>query len=201
MRIVRFAAVATLMLGSVAATVLPAAPAAAAVNTAEPGPFVDTLADEAFATLRAAGGNRAAARTKFRSLLAQHFAVDAIGDRLISRWRPTITPAQYDAYRAALPSFLIGAYADRLYDYSDADLKVVRAVQQGANAAVQTTVVKPGAQPINAVWTVTKTGGAYKVSNLTVGGINLSLTQKADFDSFVQRRGFDALVAFMKSKG
>lgn len=200
MRSIRLAAAALLLSGTGLA-VLPASPAAAAVNTTDPGAFVDTLADEAFGTLRASGSNRDAARSKFRSLLSQHFAVDAIGDRLISRWRPTITPAQYAAYKAALPSFLIGAYADRLYDYANADLKVVRAVPQGSSAAVLTNVVKPGAQPINAVWTVTKVGADYKVSNLAVAGINLAITQKADFDSFVQRRGFDALVAFMKSKG
>ncbi|MFW2830024.1 MlaC/ttg2D family ABC transporter substrate-binding protein [Sphingomonas sp. ID0503] len=183
------------------ATVLPVTPAAAAVDNSDPGKFVDTLTDEAFGVLRKAGANRNAARTQFRSLLSQHFAIDAIGDRLIRRWRPTITPAQYTAYKAALPNFLIGAYADRLYDYANADLKVIRAVPRGTSAAVQTQVTKPGAQPINAVWTVDKVGGGYKVSNLTVAGINLAVTQQADFDAFVQRKGFDALVAFMKSKG
>jgi phospholipid transport system substrate-binding protein len=32
-----------------------------------------------------------------------------------------------------------------------------------------------------------------------VAGINLSLTQEADFASYIQKNGFDALVAFMKS--
>lgn len=178
-----------------------AAPAAAAVNTAQPGPFIDTLADEAFATIRSAGNDRAASRTKFRQLLSQHFAVDQIGDRLITRWRSKITPQQYAAYKAALPNFLIGAYADRLFDYRTADLKVVRAQPRGTAAAVQTQVIRPGQSPLNAVWTVQNVGGAYKVTNLTVAGINLAVTQQADFDAFVQRRGFDALVAFMKSKG
>ena len=52
-----------------------------------------------------------------------------------------------------------------------------------------------------AIWSVTKTPQGYKVSNLTVAGINLTLTQAADFDAYIQRNGFDKLVAFMKSKG
>lgn len=175
------------------------APAAAAVNTQEPGAFVDTLADEGFTVLRT--GDKAAARNQFRTLLSQYFAVDQIGDRLIRRWKPTISPAQYAAYKAAFPNFIIGMYADRLFDYSRADLKVVRTVPQGTSAAVMTQVVKPGSSPINAVWTVDKIGGGYKVSNLTVAGINLAITQAADFDAYVQRNGFDKLVAFMKSRG
>ncbi|MBV9372044.1 MAG: ABC transporter substrate-binding protein, partial [Alphaproteobacteria bacterium] len=34
----------------------------------------------------------------------------------------------------------------------------------------------------------------------TVSGINLVLTQTADFDAYVQKNGFDKLVAFMKSR-
>ncbi len=176
-----------------------ATPVAAAVNTAEPGAFVDTLSDEGFKVLRT--GNKAAAKVQFRTLLSQYFAVDSIGDRLIRRWRPKITPAQYSAYKAAFPNFIINTYADRLFDYSRADIKVVRTIPQGSSAAVMTQVTKPGASPMNAVWTVDNIGGGYKVSNLTVAGINLAVTQAADFDAYIQRNGFDKLVAFMKSKG
>ena len=175
------------------------APASAAVNNQEPGAFVDTLSDEGFTVLRT--GDKAAAKVQFRTLLSQYFSVDAIGDRLIRRWKPQITPAQYSAYKAAFPNFIIGTYADRLFDYARADVKIVRTVPQGTSAAVMTQVTKPGASPINAVWTVDKIGGGYKVSNLTVAGINLAVTQAADFDAYIQRNGFDKLVAFMKSKG
>lgn len=174
-------------------------PAFAAVNTQDPGPFVDTLADEGFTVLRS--GSKATSRTQFRTLLSQYFAVDQIGDRLIRRWRPKITPAQYAAYKAAFPNFIIGSYSDRLFDYARADLKVVRAVPQGTSAAVMTQVTKPGSSPINAVWTVDRIGGGYKVTNLTVAGVNLAVTQAADFDAYIQRNGFDKLVAFMKARG
>ena len=175
------------------------APAMAAVNDQQPGPFVDTLTDQAFAALRS--GNKTAAKAQFRTLLSQYFAVDTIGDRLIRRWSAKITPAQKAAYKAAFPNFIIGSYADRLFDYANADLKVVRTVPQGASAAVMTQVIKPGAQPITAIWTVDKIGGGYKVSNLTVAGINLAVTQSADFDAYIQKNGFDKLVAFMKARG
>lgn len=174
------------------------APAAAAVNTSDPGQFVKSLAETGFGVLK---GNRASARGQFRSLLARYFAVDDIGDRLIRRWRPKISQAQYAQYKAAFPNFIIGTYADRLYDYADADIKVIRVQNQGNNAAVLTQVTRPGARPVNAIWTLTKTGDGYKVSNLTVGGVNLAVAQEADFNSYIQRHGFDALVDFMKKRG
>jgi phospholipid transport system substrate-binding protein len=175
-----------------------AAPAHAQIDNRDPSRFVQGLSTTGLSALK---GNRAAARGKFRSILAQHFAVDAIGDRLIQRWRRQITPAQYAAYKAAFPNFIIGTYADRLYDYSTADVRVIRAQNQGNSTAVLTQVTKPGARPVNVIWTLARDGGGYKVTNLTVGGVNVAVAQQADFDSYIQRNGFDRLVAFMRSRG
>lgn len=192
-------AAAVLALAAVAAPVAFSAPAAAAINNQDPSAFVSGLAQEGFGALRS--GDRTAAKAKFRTMLAQHFAVDQIGDRLIRRWKPTLKPEQLAAYKAALPNYIIGIYADRLFEYANADLKVIRTQNAANGAAVVTQVTKRGQQPINAIWSVTKTPQGYKVSNLTVAGINLTLTQAADFDAYIQRNGFDKLVAFMKSKG
>lgn len=187
-------------LSGFAAVAVPSAlaPASAQVVTNDPARFVQTLSDTAFGILRT--GDRTVARAKFRAILQQNFAVDTIGDRLIRRWRPQITPAQYAAYKAALPNYLIGTYANSLYDYADCTIKVTRAVPRGTSAAVLSQVTRPGRNAVTAIWQVEQDGSAYKVSNLTVAGINLSLTQTADFDSYVQRNGFDGLVKFMKSR-
>jgi phospholipid transport system substrate-binding protein len=181
-----------------AASSLAAVPAAAEVNNQDPGKFVQSLAATSFGILK---GEKAAARNKFRSLLSQHFAVDAIGDRLIRRWRPKISDSQYKAYKSAFPSFIVGTYADRLYDYANADIKIVRVQNQGNSAAVLTQVARPGARPVTAIWALAKVGGGYKVTNLTVGGVNVAVAQEADFNSYVQRNGFDALVNFMEKRG
>lgn len=184
--------------GTLAASFVLAAPAAAAVDHSDPGRFVQSLAQTGFGTLQ---GDRADARAQFRGLLGQYFAVDEIGDRLIQRWRPTLKPGQYQAYKAAFPAFIVGTYADRLYDYANASIKIVRVQNQGPAAAVLSQVTRPGAQPVTAVWTLERVDGGYKVTNLTVNGVNLSISQRADFDSYVQRNGFDALVAFMRRRG
>jgi phospholipid transport system substrate-binding protein len=188
---------ALLGLAGVAMPALMAPAAAATVDSSDPGRFITSLSGEAFRVLHS--GGKTAARGQFRQLLGQYFAVDEIGDKLIARERPTITPAQYQAYKAALPGFLIGTYADRLYDYADAQVKVLNAVQRGSGAVVQSQVIRPGQSPISALWTVQNIGGGYKVTNLTVSGINLVLTQTADFNSYAQKNGFDGLVKFMQA--
>ncbi|WP_197042123.1 MlaC/ttg2D family ABC transporter substrate-binding protein [Sandarakinorhabdus oryzae] len=186
---------------------LPALPAAAqvgAASAASPGdpaarPFIEKLVGDGFAVLRDKSLSKAASRARFRTMLTQNVALDDIGMRLIRRQKATLTPAQLAAYRAAFPEFVLNAYADRLYDYADAKVQVQRTLGRGAFTEVYTRVTRPGAQPIDTIWQVKSDGGKLLVNNLVVAGVNLSLTQEADFTSYIAKNGFDALVTFMKS--
>ncbi len=199
MKTARILAIAVLVGTSGVAMPIMVAPAAAAtVDNSDPSRFIESLSGEAFRILKT--GSKASARGQFRTLLGQYFAINQIGDKLIARERSQITPAQYQAYQAALPGFLIGTYADRLYDYSDAKVTVTRSVPRGDGAAVVSQVTRPGQSPATAIWSVENQGGGYKITNLTVAGINLVLTQTADFNAYVQKNGFDKLVAFMRSR-
>lgn len=180
-------------------------PALAQEATANPGdpaarPFVEKLIGEGFAVLRDRSLDRAEARARFRAMLVGNFALDDIGMRLIRRQRAAgeVSEAQLAAYRAAFPEFVLNAYADRLYDYGDARVAVSRTVGRGVFTEVQVRVTRPGAQPIDTIWQVKSAGGRLLVNNLVVGGINLALTQEADFAAFINKNGFDALIAFMK---
>lgn len=192
-----FAAAAMIAAASLTAPIAPAQ--AAVVANQDAATFISSLGTESFAVLKT--GNKTAVRAKFRELLSSHFAIDAIGDRLIRRWVNQITPAQKAAYKQAIPNFIIGTYSDNLYDYANASMKVIRTAPAGSGFNVTTQVQKPGAQPITAVWSVAKVGGAFKVTNLTVANINLAVTQGQDFDAIIQRKGIDGLIAMMKARG
>ncbi|MGP1282996.1 MAG: MlaC/ttg2D family ABC transporter substrate-binding protein [Parasphingopyxis sp.] len=185
--------------GAVAAPAIVAAPAHAAVSQSSPSAFVESLAADGLGALRT--GSAAERRSRFRSLLGQHFAVNQIGDRLIRRWRDDISASQYSAYQRALPGFILGTYADRLSSYARADVEVTNATQRGSTYLVQTRITNPGQRPVTAIWYLTRTNGSYKVYNMRVAGINLTLNQAQDFDSYIQRNGFDRLVRFMESRG
>ncbi len=194
-----------LLVALVAPAALPA-PAAAepatAAQQAEAAKFIQDLSGEAFLVLKDKSLSKEAARAKFRDLLRANFAIDQIGMRLIRKHRAGLSPAQLSAYRAALPDFIVNTYSDRLYDFASSTVTVVRQIPRGSQGHVDvvTRVSDPaGGKPIDAVWSVAPTsGGRWLVTNLTVNGVNVALTQEADFDSYIQRNGFDALVDFMR---
>lgn len=180
---------------------LAAQTAATPADGAAAGTFVDQLADRVFAVLKETS-SKAAIKTKFRAMLRDNFAVDAAGARLIRRYRSQITPAQLAAYQAVLPDYVVNVYADRLINYSDADVQIVRTAPRGTRGDVDvySRIQAPGRQPFDVIWAVTKApSGKWQIQNVTVSGVNLALTQEADFSAFIAKNGFDALVAMMKS--
>lgn len=180
----------------------PAARSAPGQDAKAAGVFIDQLADQSFAILRDKSMTKPQVRAKFRTMLRENFAVTDIGNRLIRRHRATITPAQYQAYMAAFPDYVVGTYADRLFEYANSDLKIIRTLPRGTRGDIDvlTSITLPnGGTPIQSTWSVRKLpNGKFQIHNLSVAGVNLALTQEADFTSFIQRKGFDALVQFMR---
>lgn len=175
--------------------------AATPADAAAAGEFISSLADRVFAVLKETG-SKPVLKAKFRSLLKENFAVDEAGSRLIRRYRSQITPAQLAAYQSVLPDYVVNVYADRLINYSDAQVKIVRTQAHGTNGNVDvfSRIGTPGKQPFDIIWAVEKgPSGKWLISNVTVSGVNMSLTQEADFSSYIAKNGFDALVAMMKS--
>lgn len=184
-----------------------AAPAGAATPDQQKAAaaFIDKLAADAFVVLRDKSLTKDQARVKFRSLLRANFAVDEAGLRLIRRYRAPnspikLTDAQITAYRQALPDFLVNTYGDRLHDFASSKVTVVRTLPRGTRGDVDvvTRITDPkGGKPIDATWQV-KSGPKPLVSNITVNGVNVALTQEADFSAYIEKNGFDALVDFMR---
>lgn len=192
------AAVATPAVSLAAQTTAPADNGKAA------GAFISDLSQRAYAVLRDKSNDKNDVRTKFRALLKENFAVTDIGNRLIRRHVRTISKQQYQAYQAAFPNYVVDTYTDNLFEFADSELKVLRTVPRGTRGTIDVyarVIRKNGAQPIDSIWTVKKNeSGKYVVDNLTVAGVNLSLTQEADFTAYIQKNGFDALVQFMKDR-
>ncbi|MBA4757146.1 phospholipid-binding protein MlaC [Sphingosinicella sp.] len=177
---------------------------ASAENGKAAGAFIADLSQRAYAVLRDKSNDKNDVRAKFRALLKENFAVTDIGNRLIRRHVRTINKQQYQAYQAAFPDYVVDTYTDNLFEFADSELKVMRTVPRGTRGTIDVyarVTRNNGAQPIDSIWTVKKNqNGKYVVDNLTVAGVNLSLTQEADFTAYIQKNGFDALVQFMKDR-
>ncbi|MBV7256520.1 ABC transporter substrate-binding protein [Pacificimonas sp. WHA3] len=165
--------------------------------------FIDTLSSEAFAVIRSGSANSPQTRAALNEMLAENFDVNYIGQYLIRRHKKDIDADQYRAYMAVFPTWVVATYTNNLFAFEDSEIRVIRAIPRGARGDVEvfTRIIPKSGSPFDAVWQLRMKGpDDFKIRNLKVSGVNMALTQEQDFNAYIGRNGFDALVALMKKR-
>ncbi|MEM8826840.1 MAG: ABC transporter substrate-binding protein [Pseudomonadota bacterium] len=178
------------------------AEAATEVEAGEAAAFIESLSGQAFDVIRGGDPDDPATRKRLRTLLAEAFDVNYVGQFLVRRHWRELEPKQKSAYMAIFPEWVVATYTNNLFTFADSNVQILRAIPRGTRGDVQVfTRITPGSgTPFPAVWDVRKKDGEFKIRNLTVSGVNMALTQSEDFNAYINRNGFDELVALMKKR-
>jgi phospholipid transport system substrate-binding protein len=190
------------LLGLAAALSFPAAAQTPAQDGARK--FVDTLAEKAVAALTVKDISEKERAQRFRTLLTEGFDVPAIGRFALGKyWREASEP-QKTEYLKLFETMIVATYASRFGEYSGETIKMNEArIDDPRLITVLSEVVKPGNPPIRVDWRVlTDEGNKFRVVDVVVEGISMSLTQRNDFAAVIQRNGgtVDGLLVTLRDK-
>ncbi len=169
--------------------------AASSAQVDEASRFLDELASRALAVLRRSEGDALAREPAFRDLLSEGFDVPFIGRFALGRhWRGA-TPEQRARYQTLFSDFLVKTYTRRLSDYSGESFRVLGAAPAGKkDVMVRTRIDRPGGPSIKVGWRVRAVAGTHKIIDVSVEGVSMAMTQRAEFASVVRRNGIDGLL-------
>jgi phospholipid transport system substrate-binding protein len=195
----RFAARVVVILSALAAA-LPVA--AWAAN--DPASFIADLGTRAIGVLTSAG-SEADRERQFRALFEEGVDVPEISRFVLGPYWRTATDAQRAEFTKLFETYVVHAYSVRFNAYAGQQLKVGSARPEGDNASlVQSQIALPsgGQPPVRVDWRVSGHGNAYKISDVTVEGVSMALTQRQEFASVIQRGGgqLDALLKVLREK-
>jgi phospholipid transport system substrate-binding protein len=176
--------------------------AARAAN--DPASFVADLGARAVVVLTSAA-SQADRERQFRALFDEGFDVPEISRFVLGPYWRTATEAQRAEFTKLFESYVVHAYSVRFNAYAGQQLKVGSARPEGDNASlVQSQIALPngGQPPVRVDWRVSGRGGAYKISDVTVEGVSMALTQRQEFASVIQRGGgqLEALLKLLREK-
>ncbi len=168
--------------------------------------FVEKVADRALSDV--AGKTTVAgidAEKSFRKLLKDAFDLDVIAKFTLGRnWR-TATPGEQKEFKSSLEDLIVRSYTKRLKDYNGKGYEIIgtQAVSEkdtGVNMVIYPTETKEN--PIALTWRVRNNGGKYKIIDLSVEGVSMSVTQRTEFASVIQRNGgsLQALIDSLNQK-
>jgi len=177
----------------------PAIPAAAA---ADPAAMISNLGSRALEVL-GKGANQSQRVERFRELLRQDFDVPGIARFVLGRYWNTATEEQRAEYVKLFEDYVAMAYATRLAEYTGENFKVTGSRPDADGAIVTSQIVRPsGAAPVKVDWRLTGRDGKYKISDVSVDGISMAVTQRSEFASVIQHDGgqVQGLITMLRQK-
>ena len=169
-----------------AGVLTPVIPAAAA---ADPAAMINDLGSRALQVL---GKNTPQSErvARFRELLREDFDVPGIGRFVLGRYWNTATPEQRAEFVKLFEDYVAIAYATRLAEYTGENFKVTGSRPEADGAIVSSQIIRPsGAAPVKVDWRLTGRNGNYKISDVSVDGISMAVTQRSEFASVIQHNG------------
>jgi phospholipid transport system substrate-binding protein len=163
--------------------------------------FIKQIGDQAIGILRSQSATLDHREAQFRQILSQHFDMAFIGRFVLGRhWQRANAEHQSD-YQRLFQDFLVKTYASRMGGYTGETLVVVAERDGGGrDTVVRTRIERPSGPPIEADWRVRQQDAGYRIIDVEVGGVSMAITQRAEFDSLVQRNGVDGLIEVLRAK-
>jgi phospholipid transport system substrate-binding protein len=185
-------------------------PALVNVNAAAKSPisdkahdFISNLAQKGIGFLSNKDLNEEKRAEEFRKLLHDNFDMKTIGRFSLGTYWKTSTEDQRKEYLKLFEEMIINVYSRRFGEYNGQKFEVREARAEGDSDAIVSSAIIPEQEPeVKVDWRVREKDGKLKVVDIMVEGISMSLTQRADFASVIQRGGGDieVLLAHLRPK-
>lgn len=128
----------------------------------------------------------------FRKLLQDSFDMETIGRFALGRYWRVATPAQQKEYQSLFREMVVKVYSNRFHEYRGQKFETRSVRADGDKDAIVTSFIIPAQGPeVQVDWRVRHKNGQYKVVDVIVEGVSMSVTQRSDFASVIQRGGGD----------
>jgi phospholipid transport system substrate-binding protein len=169
---------------------------------ADPAAVINELGNRALEVL---GRNATPAQrvARFHELFREDFDVPGIARFVLGRYWKTATPEQQEEFVKLFEDYIALVYSNQLAAYSGETLRVTGSRTSAEEAVVASEIIRPtGAPPVKVDWHLTDRNGSYKISDVTVDGISMAVTQRSEFASVIQRNGGQVanLIAQLREK-
>jgi phospholipid transport system substrate-binding protein len=153
--------------------------------------FIDGMARQAIGVLETVGANTPEGRAQFARIFEQGFDVPTIGRFVLGRYWNTATPEQQQEYLQLFQQMVVNTYARRFQNYQGESLQIVgtRAAGDQGDTLVQTQISQINGPPIAVDWRVRSRSGGYKVVDVIVANVSMSVTQRDEFASVISQNG------------
>ncbi len=164
--------------------------------------FISGLTEKGIGILKIGDESEDLRKKEFKELLHNNFDMKTIARFALGRYWRTITKEEQKEYLKLFENMIVEVYSRRFSDYNGQKIDIISARPEGRADAIVSSVITPeNGSEINVDWRVRKKkDGQLKVIDIVVEGVSMSLTQRSDFASVIQRGGgkIEVLLAHLR---
>ncbi len=163
--------------------------------------FITNMTKRGISFLSDSSLSQAERKKEFERLLNDSFDIKTIARFSLGRYWRVANKQERKEYMSLFNKMIIDVYSSRFGDYQGQELVVSGSRAEGTkDAIVSSKITGDGSPEVKVDWRVRYKDGQYKVIDVLVEGVSMSLTQRSDFASVIQRGGgkVDVLLAHMR---
>jgi phospholipid transport system substrate-binding protein len=182
--------------------------ASAAAQTSQLGPeeLVKKVTSDVLSTIRTdkqlqEGDKRKALQLAEQKVLPHIDFREAVSLAVGRSWHQA-TPEQQEKLANAFRTMLVRIYSNAIDRYRGQTMKVlpVRMPANATEVTVRNQYLSPGKPPTPVEYAMRKTSEGWKIYDISVEGVSLVLTYRAEFENITRTSGIEGLIKRMEQK-
>lgn len=184
-----------------AAQAAKAVPAASASMPEGARNFVASMGQQALDFLADKKMGQTGKEQAFRKLLESSFDMSTIGRFALGQYWRQMNPQQQKEYQSLFREHVVRVYSARFNEYSGQTFETTGArADNDIDTIVTSKINQPQGEPVDVDWRVRFKNGKYQIVDVIVEGVSMTMTQRSDFASVIQRGGGDVSVILAQLK-
>jgi phospholipid transport system substrate-binding protein len=159
--------------------------------------YVKRIAGEVM-TLANSGGKGPALRGRFASLLNRYVSLQSIANFALGPYQKKISASERQQLYSLFSNYAAALFVYYVNDFKGSNLEITGARKDGKFTLINSSIVGGGREQVR--WRLTGSGGSYRVSDINIKGVWLTLATKKRFSEVLKRSNGDFSKLFAELK-
>ena len=167
-----------------------------------PAERVSSFAEQGFALLADESRTEQDRRQVFRGMLDEFFDLKTTGRVALGRHWKQASDQQREEYSELFQKYVVVAVASRMKGYAGETLQIDQTREVGdGEVLVSSTMNRPNQEAVRLEWRLLDKNGQWRIVDLVVEGVSMTITQRQEFDSVIKTGGdLNALIEKLRQQ-
>jgi phospholipid transport system substrate-binding protein len=164
-----------------------------------PEDYVKSLTEKVI-SLANSGATGKALRGRFASLLDSYVNLGAIANFALGPYQKKLKPRDKSEFHSLVANYAAALFVYYVDDFKGTGIEIVDSSTQGNFATIKSAIVRGNGGRENVRWRLTSASGGYRVSDVNLKGIWMTLSMRKRFNDVLNRSNgdFEALFAELR---